>query len=90
MKRQAAIKEACEGMVEIDVEKFFALAEELSYEDSNSFASKLQTIKENYFGKKTTSPVVTSVVTDSPVDLKEDTTPAVEVDPRMKAYLSAL
>lgn len=91
MKRTSAIKEASDGMTDIDSEKFSALAEELSYEDAKTFKSKLHTIKENYFGKKAAAPVVTSVVTDAPVELKEETVvKTAEADPRMAAYLRAL
>lgn len=89
MKRQAAIMEASAGMADIDAEKFSSLAEELSFEDSETFSTKLQTIKENYFGKKTAA-VVSSVVSDTPVELKEETKPMTDSDPRMAAYLRAL
>jgi phage shock protein A len=89
MKRATSIKEASEGMTDIECEKFSALAEELSYEDADTFKTKLQTIKENYFGKKASAPVVTSVVTDAPVELKEEVKTE-NIDPRMAGYLRAL
>ena len=49
----------------------FNVPVELNYEDAETFASKLQIIKENYFGKKP-STQVNSVVTDSPVNLNEE------------------
>ena len=85
MTRMSTIAEASSGMADTDVEKFNALAEELSFEDIESFKTKLQTIKENYFGKKST--VVESVVTDEPVQLTEETK---AVDPVMAHYLRAL
>lgn len=85
MTRTSTIAEASSGMADTDVEKFNALAEELSFEDIESFKTKLQTIKENYFGKKST--VVESVVTDEPVQLTEDVK---SVDPVMAHYLRAL
>lgn len=85
MTRTSTIAEASSGMADTDVEKFNALAEELSFEDIESFKTKLQTIKENYFGKKST--VVESVVTDEPVQLTEDVK---AVDPVMAHYLRAL
>ena len=85
MKRVAAIAESTDGMSELDVEKFKGLAEELSFEDADNFKSKLQTIKENYFGKKATSSV-SSVVTDEPVHLTEETS----LSPQMAAALRAL
>ena len=84
MKRVAAIAESAAGMVDTDVEKFSGLAEELAFEDADTFKTKLQTIKENYFGKKV-SKTVDSVVTDEPVQLSEEV-----VSPRMAATLRAL
>lgn len=85
MKRVASITESANGLSELDVEKFKGLAEELSFEDADNFKTKLQTIKENYFGKKATASV-SSVVTDEPVALTEETT----VSPQMAAALRAL
>jgi len=84
-KRIAAVSEAADGLADTDVEKFKGLAEELSYEDVDSFKKKLQTIRENYFTNKSTS-LVESVVTDSPVITEEFKA----VDPMMKSYLSVL
>ena len=85
MTRESTISEFCSDMADLDVEKFKGLAEELSFEDTESFKTKLQTIKENYFGKKST--VVESVVTDTPVVLSEEVK---SVDPVMAGYLKAL
>lgn len=85
MARQSAISEASSEMTDTDAEKFNSLAEELSFEDSESFKTKLQTIKENYFGKKATTSV-SSPVTDEPVTLTEEKS----VDPVMAHYLRAL
>jgi len=84
-KRIAAVVEAADGLADTDVEKFKGLAEELSYEDTDSFKKKLQTIRENYFTNKSTT-LVESVVTDSPVITEEFKA----VDPMMKSYLSVL
>lgn len=86
MKRVSSIDEFCADLADTDAEKFKGLAEELAYEDADSFKTKLQTIKENYFGKKTTVSV-SSVVTDEPVQLEEDVK---SVDPVMAGYLKAL
>jgi hypothetical protein len=84
-KRIAAVSEAADGLADTDVEKFKGLAEELSYEDVDSFKKKLQTIRENYFTNKSAS-LIESVVTDSPVITEEFKA----VDPMMKSYLSVL
>lgn len=90
MKRAVAIKEATEGMADTDAEKFDALAEELAFEDVDSFKSKLQTIKENYFGKKTSTTLVESVVSDEPVQLTEEVkSNEPQLSPEMARYLRA-
>lgn len=87
-KRLEILASATQGLTDTEVEKFNALAEELSYEDAESFEKKVQTIRENYFTKKATT-VVESVVTDTPVEvLTEEKKP--QVDPAMNAYLTAL
>ena len=89
MARTAAIEEIATEMADTDAEKFRGLAEELSYGDADTFAQKLQTIKENYFGQKQVAAKIESVVTDEPVEqLDEEVKP--QVDPRMARYLQAL
>ena len=86
MKRVSSIGEFCADLADTDAEKFKGLAEELAFEDAESFKTKLQTIKENYFGKKATGDVK-SPVSDEPVQLEEE---AATVDPVMAQYLAAL
>jgi hypothetical protein len=87
MARQKTIEEATEGLTDTEVEKFKGLAEELSYENQETFKTKLQTIRENYFGdKKPASSVISSVVSDEAVTLTEDKI----VDPSIKSYLQVL
>ena len=85
--RESIIDDASEGLAETDKEKFFGLAEELAFEDVESFEKKVQTIRENYFTNKVTSTIVESVVTDTPV---ESLTEEKAVDPSIKRYMSAL
>jgi len=66
IKKIQSIAEASEGMTDTETEKFKGLAEELSYEDVDTFKTKLQTIRENYFTNKAKTEV-NSVVTDEPV-----------------------
>lgn len=88
MVRVSAIEEVSSQMADTDAEKFKALAEELSFEDSETFKTKLETIKENYFGQKQPAAKVDTVVTDEPVEqLDEEVKP--QVDPRMARYLTA-
>ena len=87
MKRASIVAEAAEGLTDTEVEKFNGLAEELSFEDAESFAKKVQTIRENYFVAKAQADVE-SVVTDTPVEsLTEEVK---KIDPQMASYLSIL
>ena len=86
LTRDRTIEEAAEGLTDIEAEKFKGLAEELAFEDVNSFKAKLQTIRENYFpaDKKL---ALESVVSDQSV---ESLTEVKTFDPAMKQYLTAL
>ena len=87
--RSEIVSQGADGLADTDKEKFLALAEELAFEDAETFATKIQTIRENYFTNKT-STIVESVVTDSPVEMiAEGNTPKV-TDPKMKNYMSVL
>jgi hypothetical protein len=87
-KRSEIVKTVSEGLSATETEKFMSLVEELSYEDAETFETKVKTIRENYFTTKATAEV-TSVVTDAPVEtLTEEVKP--QVDPTMSAYLTAL
>ena len=86
-KRSEIVKTVSEGLTDTEVEKFTGLVEELSYESSETFETKVKTIRENYFTTKSQSGVK-SVVTDTPVEVLVETTK--QVDPTMQKYLSAL
>jgi hypothetical protein len=86
-KRDEIVKTAAANMTETEKEKFFGLAEELAFEDSETFEKKVQTIRENYFNGKS-STTVESIVTDSPVEELTESTKT--VDPQMARYLSAI
>jgi len=86
LKRAELVQETSSGLTDTESEKLKALAEELSYEDEESFKSKIQTIRENYFTTKAQADVK-SVVTDTPVEtLSEEK----KLDPTMAAYTSIL
>lgn len=88
MKRSDLIAEAATGLADTEVEKFTNLAEELVFESAESYASKLKTIRESYFTKKSGAKSLTeSVVTDAPVELEAD---APVLTGSMAAYVRAL
>lgn len=83
-KRTEIIAEACEGLSDIEAEKLQTLAEEISFEDTDSFATKMQTIRENYFAKKT-------VKTEQPSFITEETIQEEKVVPaEMQAYVKTI
>ena len=86
--RESIVTEALDGLTETDKEKFLGLAEELAFEDSESFAKKVQTIRENYFTNKA-STIVESVVTDTPVEMIAEEVKK-PVDPSISKYMSVL
>lgn len=86
-KRIEIVKEACEGLTDTEAEKLIGLAEELSYENADSFNSKVKTIRENYFNTNRKTEV-NSVVTDTPVE--ESLFEEKKIDPLMATYLSVL
>lgn len=85
-KRSKIVGQVCEGLTDTETEKFLGLVEELTYEDAETFETKVKTIRENYFTTKATAGVA-SVVTDAPV---EALTESKKLDPVMSAYLTAL
>ena len=81
-KRQAIIREASKDLAETQVEKLASLVESIDFEDEETFASKVATIKESYFTKKA------ATLSEEVVDDDDDNT--VEVSPMMEQYLNAL
>ena len=82
-KRDAVIREAARGMADTEVEKLKTLVDDIDYEDDDSFAKKVNTVKESYFKKS-------SAVTETTDFDSEDEDDTVEVSGSMAQYLSAL
>ena len=80
--RDEVIREASTGLAETQFEKLKSLVAEVDFEDYDTFAQKVETVKESYFTKKTTDAA----------DIEEDTegdAPEVATD-TMAQYLSAI
>jgi hypothetical protein len=84
--KETAILEATDGLSDLEAERFKQLAEELAYDDEESFVEKLSVVKENFTKTPKAKSIVESVVTDSPVELKEET----QIDPRMARYMRSI
>jgi len=54
-QREAIIREASRDLAETQVEKLASLVSSLDFEDEESFASKVKTVKESYFKKEVSS-----------------------------------
>ena len=82
LKRDAIIREHSRDLAETQVEKLKTLAEDIDFEDDETFAMKVSTIKESYFTKKTPS-VVGEEMIDESVDEEE-------IPASMARYVTAL
>jgi len=84
MKKDKALSVVCEGLTDSQVEKMKSLAEGVDF-DEDTYAEKLETIKENYFPAE---EVVESDATDEePLELEEEDQ---EVTGSMAAYTQAI
>jgi len=81
--RQSIIREASRDLAETQVEKLASLVESLDFEDEESFATKVRTVKESYFKKKVKE---TEEITE---DWSADDE-TVEVNSVMSQYLNAI
>lgn len=83
--KEAIFDEVTEGLVATQVEKLRALAEGIEYTDEETYTRKLEIVKENFLGKKTTTS--TGVVADEGGEpLNED----VAVPAHMAKYMRAI
>ena len=86
-KKIIILGEVSEGLAESQVVKLASLAEGVEFETEKSYAEKLQTIKENYFGDAEVELSEETNFDDEPLEIEED---AENVDPGMAAYLNAI
>ena len=87
-KQSALLSAACEDITESQAAKLESLAEGVEFEDADSYAAKLETLKESYFPKEEVVSEEVVVDEDEPLELEEEATPA--TDPSMSAYLNAI
>jgi len=82
-QREAVIREAARDLAETQVEKLKSLVSSLDFEDEDSFAQKVKTVKESYF-KKTTVSTEEELIEDW------DTDQTRQVSSVMDMYLNAI
>ena len=82
-QRYEVVREHSNGLAETEVEKLASLVEDLDFEDTDSFSSKVKIIKENHFKK---------AIVETQVEEIEEGGPSAdaEVTSSMDQYLTAL
>jgi hypothetical protein len=95
--KQKQIDEAADGLSDVEAERFVELAEELSYDNEETFGQKLQVIREQFFAKTDESKqlvesVAASIVTDEPLTEEVEMPKAKvdDVDPTIAALAARL
>ena len=86
LKREAIISEASSDLAVTQKEKLDSLVEALDFEDEQSFAAKVATVKESYFTKKNSTEEVIEESADDQSAYDTD----VDVAPTMERYLTAI
>ena len=87
LRRDSIIAEASEGLADTQAEKFASLVSDLDFDDEESFAAKVATVKESYFSK--THSTEEEVLEES-ADESSAYQTEVEVAPTMERYLKAI
>ena len=86
--RAQVVARVSKNLSENQADKLASLAEGVDYVDEDDFESKLESIKETYFGEKDITESTSFVGDDEPLELIEET--HVVSDPSMKAYLDSI
>ena len=82
--REQVISEVSEDLADTEIEKFTSLVKDVEFSDEESFAEKLNTLKESYFPKVQPSD-------DNSIDDVDDSTAQdVDTTDTMKKYMSAI
>ena len=82
-KREAIIRDATKDLAETQVEKLKGLAENVDFDDEESFTKKVAQLKESYFAKTTTT-------NQDEITEEDDTTTVAETSGSMDSYLKAI
>ena len=83
MKRNEVIREASKDLAETQVEKLAKLVGDITFEDEDTFAEKVKTVKESYFKKESVESVIEDAVEDDDGNI-------VETTGTMEQYLTAI
>jgi hypothetical protein len=84
-KREAIIQEASRDLADTQVEKLKSLVDDIDFDNEETFAQKVATVKESYFTKTTKS-----VSESADFESDDDDGDTVEISGSMAQYLNAL
>jgi hypothetical protein len=73
LKKQNIFSEIAEDMADTEAEKFAVMVDDITYTSADSYRSKLQVVKENYFRKETSQSSETLEDTVDEISLTENT-----------------
>jgi hypothetical protein len=91
-KKAIIIDDISEGLAMVDREKFFDLAEAVEFEDDDSYTSRLEALKESYFGSGSDDTIASEepdTSSDDAVELEEEVINEA-TDPDVARYASSL
>ena len=83
-KRDSIIRESARGLAETQVEKLKSLVEDVEFEDEETFAKKVETVKDSYFTKNV------SESTEASFTEEENGDSPIEASGSMSRYVAAL
>ena len=83
-KREAIIREAAADLAETQVEKLKKLTDDIDFNDEETFAEKVKTVKESYFKSEKSDEVVVEEIDESDDSIQEAATDV------MNSYITAI
>ena len=87
--KKEVFTQVAEGLAMTQVEKFRTLAEGVDYADAETYAHKLQLVKEQYFGEKKSAPAAL-IEEREMVELTEEKTTTISASNPVANYVSAI
>ena len=86
-QRDAIVLELGEDLADTQLDKLAKLSEAVDFDDEDTFRGRVSTIKETYFGKKTSTNTAASEIHEDADGVEDDT---VEITGSMANYVNAL
>ena len=90
LKRAIVLKDASKDLAETQIAKLAELAEGIAFEDEDTFAKKINTLKATYFSETPEKAVEAQAAEKVNEVTEEEGDPVVEVSSNMEKYLTAI